>query len=138
MSKKLPPITSLGNYLLSNMKASPDFPFLTGELKFAGTVGIKGSSNNYDIIIGQGKSGEYVAFLQEGTEPHDIPNAFGLGYVRPNPYTGKLPFGVGGRFNDKFHPGSRKHKGFIDKLYIDMCANTVVFFERRGFTVSEE
>ena len=45
----------------------------------------------------------YIQYLEEGTHPHNIPRAFG----RP------LPFGTFGRFNGKFHPGSRKHQGFI-------------------------
>jgi Bacteriophage HK97-gp10, putative tail-component len=39
----------------------------------------------------------YAMFLITGTQPHDIPRAFG----RP------LPFGIGGRFGDKFHPGTK-------------------------------
>ena len=33
--------------------------------------------------------------LETGTKPHDIPNAFGFGEK----------FGIGGRFDGKFHPG---------------------------------
>jgi hypothetical protein len=38
----------------------------------------------------------YAAAVHEGAEPHDIPNAFGFG---PD-------FGIGGRFDGKFHPGN--------------------------------
>jgi hypothetical protein len=35
-------------------------------------------------------------FVLGGTKPHDIPGAFGY----------PLPFGIGGRFEGKFHPGT--------------------------------
>lgn len=59
-----------------------------------------------------GNGAEYVTYLEEGTQPHDIPNAFGRA----------LPFGIGGRFDGKFHPGSQKHKGFIS----DKSVNTII------------
>lgn len=46
---------------------------------------------------------KYGLFLDTGTGPHNIPHAFG----RP------LPFGTHGRFDGKFHPGSKVHEGFI-------------------------
>lgn len=39
----------------------------------------------------------YSLFVHEGTAPHDIPNAFGWGPT----------FGIGGRFDGKFHPGTK-------------------------------
>lgn len=42
-----------------------------------------------------------AAYVENETKPHDIPGAFGY----------KPPFGVGGRFNGKFHPGTPgKHR----------------------------
>lgn len=38
----------------------------------------------------------YSLFVHEGTDPHDIPGAWGI----------PAPFGVGGRFDGKFHPGT--------------------------------
>lgn len=46
----------------------------------------------------------YAPSLNDGSVPHNIPHAFG----RP------LPFGMKGKFDGKFHPGSQKHKGFFD------------------------
>lgn len=46
---------------------------------------------------------KYGLFLDTGTKPHNIPHAFG----RP------LPFGTFGRFDGKFHPGSKVHMGFV-------------------------
>jgi hypothetical protein len=37
----------------------------------------------------------YAYYIHEGTKPHDIPNAFGWGPT----------FGIGGRFDGRFHPG---------------------------------
>ena len=39
----------------------------------------------------------YALYVELGTKPHDIPGAFGYA----------LPFGIGGRFDGKFHPGTR-------------------------------
>ena len=46
----------------------------------------------------------YAIPLNTGSVPHDIPNSFGWGYE----------YGIGGRFDGKFHPGSKKHIGFFD------------------------
>ena len=66
----------------------------------------------------------YAVYLEEGTAPHDIPHAFGYGTLKPpkkNPYTKEFPFGVGGRFYGKFHPGSIKHKGFVEYVMLHDC-----------------
>lgn len=55
----------------------------------------------------------YAVYLEEGTSPHDIPNAFGRGER----------FGIGGRFDGKFHPGSTKHKNFIEYVLVYNCLN---------------
>lgn len=44
--------------------------------------------------------------LETGTLPHDIPNAFGFG----------KEFGIGGRFDGKFHPGFVSMPHFIPAL----------------------
>jgi hypothetical protein len=46
----------------------------------------------------------------EGTPPHDIPGAFGR----------DLPFGIGGRFNGKFHPGIEEPDRFPIKVWATM------------------
>lgn len=46
----------------------------------------------------------YARALNDGSVPHDIPNSFGYG----------MEYGIGGRFDGKFHPGSKKHVGFFD------------------------
>lgn len=38
----------------------------------------------------------YSLYVHDGTTPHDIPGAFGL----------PAPFGIGGQFDGKFHPGT--------------------------------
>jgi hypothetical protein len=45
-----------------------------------------------------------MALMELGTEAHDIPNAFGWGPT----------FGIGGRFNGKFHPGTKKNP-FVER-----------------------
>lgn len=39
----------------------------------------------------------YSLFFHEGTPAHDIPGAWGI----------PAPFGIGGRFDGKFHPGTK-------------------------------
>jgi hypothetical protein len=45
-------------------------------------------------------------YVHNGTRPHDIPNAFGWG----------PKFGIGGRFDGKFHPGNRANPFLTDNL----------------------
>lgn len=92
----------LGDTITHNIKGSYYFPFRSGNLKFNATSGTMISSTTYRIHFSSTVA-PYLEFLEEGTNPHDIPRAFGY----------PLPFGIGGRFDGKFHPGSKKHKGFI-------------------------
>ena len=50
----------------------------------------------------------YALWHHEGTEPHDIPNAFGWGPT----------FGIGGRFDGKFHPGTKPNPYLTDNLHL--------------------
>ena len=97
--------------IVANIKRASWFPYKTGMLKFHATKGILKNPNLYEIHFSS-MIAPYVQYLEEGTKPHDIPGAFG------NP----PPFGCGGRFNGKFHPGSTKHKGFIS----EKCVNEVI------------
>lgn len=76
-------------------------PYDTGNLQKSTSLIWKGK--NTAIISISGRLAPYVASLEEGSSPHNIPHAFG----RPS------PFGESGRFDGKFHPGSRKWVGFI-------------------------
>lgn len=91
------------------VKESRLTPYKTGRLKFHA---MKSAMENDDLfhLKYDSKVAPYVEYLQEGTKAHDIPRAFG----RP------LPFGIGGRFGGKFHPGSFKKAGFIDATAIYM------------------
>lgn len=84
------------------IKRASWFPYKTGKLKFEATSGSMYTNTTFRIHF-DSSIAPYVQYLEEGTDPHDIPRAFG----RP------LPFGIGGRFDGKFHPGSKKHKDFI-------------------------
>ena len=94
------------NSAMRQIKASAWFPLKTGKLRDSAVYqtpvismfGASVSTITFDSAVAP-----YIPYLQEGTSPHDIPHAFG----RP------LPFGIGGRFEGKFHPGSHKHDGFI-------------------------
>lgn len=103
------------NYIVKFIKEQWWFPYDKGNLKFNATEGHMVNDEVYRIHF-DSTIAPYVGFLEEGTDPHDIPHAFGWGTLKPdrkNKYTGEIPFGVGGRFDGKFHPGSHKHEGFI-------------------------
>ena len=103
----------LGNELTTKIKNADWFPFKSGNLKYHATSGSMFRDSDTYVITFSSQVAPYVEYLEEGTRPHDIPRAFGR----------ELPFGIGGRFNGKFHSGSTKHKGFIKdkavKLVID-------------------
>jgi hypothetical protein len=48
----------------------------------------------------------YSLFVHNGADPHDIPGAFGI----------PAPFGVGGRFSGRFHPGNRANPYLLNAL----------------------
>ena len=82
-------------------------PYDKGHLMNDATSGQSLGDNEYAITINttDKKAGApYAVWLNEGSYPHDIPNSFNRGYN----------YGIGGRFNGKFHPGSLKHVGFYD------------------------
>ena len=100
-------------------------PYDTGNLRNNVSVRVQSYYKSKEVkIFLNGKKVPYAVYLEEGTQPHDIPHAFGYGTTRdgrPNPYTKQEPFGVGGRFNGKFHPGSIKHKGFVEYVMLHDC-----------------
>ena len=104
----------VGDEVTRGIKRASWFPYKTGKLKFEATSGRMMDETTYRIHF-DSSIAPYVQFLEEGTDPHDIPRAFG----RP------LPFGVGGRFNGKFHPGSRKHQGFIKEKSVGFIVNYI-------------
>lgn len=118
----------LGEDCTRLIKQQPWFPYKTGWLRDHATKGKLLDSNTYVITFsneiarmrpnksGKKKSGsEYITYLEEGTRPHDIQGAFGR----------EFPFGVGGQFEGKFHPGSTKHKGFISNKSVNAIINYI-------------
>lgn len=104
-------LEQVGNDVLTLIKRSSFFPYKTGKLKFNATSGSMYDDITYRIHFSS-TIAPYVQYLEEGTRPHDIPRAFGK----------SLPFGIGGRFDGKFHPGSTKHKDFIK----DKCVHAII------------
>lgn len=80
-------------------------PFDTGNLANNATYGIFLNNNLYCLTISDFIA-PYAYYLNVGTTPHDIPNSFNQG----------PKFGIGGKFDGKFHPGSIKWIGFIDDV----------------------
>lgn len=113
--------------ILATIKNDPLLPKDTGYLR----DNIISEVHYYkqEVIIQiPGSKVKYAQYLQNGTGPHDIPHAFGYGSKRPsrrNPYTGRIPYGKGGRFNGKWHPGSTKHAGFVDYVLLN---DTIDYF----------
>lgn len=116
---------TLGENCLTLIKKASFFPYKKGILRDKATNGYLVSSSTYCIHFDD-TIAPYVEYLEEGTRPHDIPFAFvGKGNWKWwYPYKDGVPFlfGMGGRFNGKFHPGSTKHKGFIK----DKCVKSIV------------
>lgn len=116
------------DFLIKNDKL---LPYDTGNLRNNISVYPQKYYKSEEVkVILNGRKVPYAGFLEEGTRPHDIPHAFGYGSPkpngkppRPNPYTHQEPFGVGGRFYGKFHPGSIKHKGFVEYVMLNNCFN---------------
>ena len=104
-------LEQVGIEVTNLIKRQSWFPYKTGNLKFNATQGAMYDAQTFRIHFDSSVA-PYVEYLEEGTGPHDIPGAFG----RP------LPFGIGGRFDGKFHPGSHKHEGFIS----DKCVGAII------------
>lgn len=84
-------------------KGSSIFPYDTGNLKKY--THYFRTQDGYCIKINSVYA-PYAEALENGSKPHDIPNSFGRGYN----------YGIGGRFDGYFHPGSTKHMNFIEQL----------------------
>lgn len=104
---------SLANACMRNIKQAPFFPVKTGWLRDSATY-LRINNYNSVSIVFSGDVAPYVFSLEDGSKPHDIPNAFGMG----------KDFGIGGRFDGKFHPGSSIHQGFISRDSFGMAINT--------------
>lgn len=115
-------LREIGNTLLFDIKKASFFPYKTGHLRDDATSGDMISKDTY-LIKFDGDIAPYIQYLEEGTSPHDIPFAFiGKGNWKWwYPFKDGVPFlfGMGGRFNGKFHPGSMKHYHFIENKVID-------------------
>ena len=71
-------LEQVGNDLLTLIKRSSFFPYKTGKLKFQATSGFMQTDTTYRIHFSS-VIAPYLEYLEEGTRPHDIPNAFGKG-----------------------------------------------------------
>lgn len=82
-------------------------PYDTGHLARNATMGRFAGDDKFTLTIVTAKNrvgAPYAVYLNEGSKSHNIPNAFGRG----------MNYGLRGRFDGKFHPGSHKHVGFYD------------------------
>jgi len=116
-------LEQIGENCTRLIKRASWFPVRSRWLRNHATLGGMITDDTYCITFSNeiakenpnGNGSEYITFLEEGTKPHDIPKAFGK----------ELPFGIGGRFDGKFHPGSSKHKGFIKDKSVNAIINYI-------------
>lgn len=87
---------------LYEVKYSRWFPLDTGNLRENATYL---SPDGFSIVFDEQKA-PYIPFLEYGTSPHYIPNAFGRGII-------------------VYHPGSTKHKGFIQNKSSETAARFI-------------
>ena len=107
-------LENLGDVLTYMVKFASWFPYKSGKLRDHATSGMMHTADTYRIHFSSTVA-PYVEYLEEGTKPHDIPNAFGYGPT----------FGIGGRFDGKFHPGSMKHRGFISNKAVNAIVDYI-------------
>lgn len=106
------------NYDLNNLRNEllhANIPEETGAMKNRIIMAMKRAPQGINILIDD----DIVSYNDLGTSPHDIPNAFGYG---PD-------FGIGGRFNGFFHPGSTKNMGFVDRVIVSKILS---YYVRKG------
>lgn len=107
-------LEQLGDEVTALIKEASFFPYKSGRLRDQATKGAPYTDTCYRINFNSSIA-PYVEALERGSKPHNIPFAFG----RP------LPFGLYGRFDGKFHPGSMKHKGFISNKSVPMIVDYI-------------
>ena len=108
-----------GNEVLRTIKGASFFPYKTGHLRDDATTGDMINNSTY-LIKFSGDIAPYIEYLEEGTTAHDIFNAFGFALGNnPQQKIVSETFGIGGRFDGFFHPGSTKHYHFIQDKVID-------------------
>ena len=108
-------LEQVGKDVTALIKNASWFPYKSGKLKYEATQGAMLNASIFKIHFDSSVA-PYIDFLEQGTKPHNIPGAFGY----------SLPFGIGGRFSGKFHPGSTKHKGFIADKSVNAIVNYIV------------
>lgn len=102
-------LEQIGEESVNLIKKAAWFPYHRGNLRDDATKGRMYDSTTYRIKFNS-EIAPYIEALEEGSRPHDILGAF-IGKEKAMKMT--PPFGVGGNFDGKFHPGSTKHVGFI-------------------------
>lgn len=111
-----------------DIKKAPFFPVRTGFLRDSGTYAMQMPSffeSAFACVKFDSAVAPYIPALETGSRPHDIPNAFGWG----------IKFGIGGRFDGKFHPGSMKHVGFISHDCYSLAKSTALEMCQKRFHV---
>lgn len=107
-------LKELGEGALRKIKEASWFPYHEGHLRDEATKGYQATINSYVIEFDE-EVCPYINALEYGSSPHNIPGAFGR----------DEPFGMSGRFEGKFHPGSDKHKGFISEKSVNAIADYI-------------
>lgn len=90
--------------VLNSVRQMNEFPFRTGHLKWDATYSLS-RIDGFDIVFDT-RIAHYINFLEYGTKPHLISNAFG-------------------REVSVMHPGSRKHVGFIKNKAVNAAIQRI-------------
>lgn len=81
-------------------------------------------TNSKTVQSRGGRPWALLALITTGTQPHDIPRAFGY----------PLPFGIGGRFAGRFHPGTQANP-FVQRTMSDLDPQAALMGTARGVVV---
>lgn len=92
------------NNAVSNNPQFPVAPQFGGNLKNNASY-VEVGGGEWKIIFDDSIA-HYIPYLEYGTQPHLIPNAFGRGIT-------------------VLHPGSQKHKKFIENMVVNEVLRTV-------------
>ena len=121
-------MAKLVSTITNDLKRRSFMPYKTGHLRGDGITELA-PRHDLGVITFEATKIEYMDFLEYGTNPHNILGAFGrTDYWQPYAYMGDfttLPFGVGGQFDRKFHPGSKKHVGFISVKSVNFVVKEI-------------
>jgi hypothetical protein len=98
--------------------------FAVGALEREGSGATIAVTNPRTVSSKAGQTYSLLQLITTGTRAHDIPGAFGYA----------LPFGIGGRFSGRFHPGQPANP-FVEHVVSEMDPQAELMRTARGVVV---